>query len=169
VTFTVAPAQDVAIEIDRVLSFQQLLDLIEYDRFPAEAVEAGLDYIVLLTQQNSKASERALQADPSMPEDVSLIVPVPGAGQFFKYSADGKSIETADIEQDLSVVPNATDQEITDGTETGSRIVSPAQIKLGVESHETAPITSVFNVAWVQVVDTLPGTPDPNTMYLVRQ
>ena len=170
VTYATAPALDVVITIERLLDYKQFLDLIEYDRFPAESVEAEFDYVVLLTQQNQAALDRALQAPTTMPEDVDLTIPVPGAGEFFKYTDDGKAIETAKL-SDLgdTIIASATDQEITDGTETEDRLMSPAQIKLGVETHETAPITSVFNVAWVQVVDVLPGTPDANTLYLVRQ
>ena len=169
VTFITAPAAGSEILVERILKFQQLLDLIEYDRFPAESVESALDYIVMLTQQNDDAIGRALKADPDMPTDVDLVVPVPGAGQFFKYSDDGKGIETADInELGTQIVPTMTDAEITNGTGTQTRLISASQVKLGVQTHETVPITSVFDVAWVSVVDTLPATPNPNTMYLVR-
>ena len=170
VTFATAPANQVVIAIERVLEYQQLLDLIEYDDFPAESVESQLDYIVLLTQQNAAALGRSLNAAPGVPEDVDLTVPAPGADEFFKYASDGKSIETANIfNLGENIIPAASDGEITAGTETDPRLVSPAQVKLGVETHETADITSIFNVSWVEVVDVLPGTPDANKMYLARQ
>ena len=170
VTFGVAPPDGVVVVIERALPLNQLLDLIEYDRFPAESVESGFDYLMLCIQQNFDALQRSFVAAPDMPADVDLTVPAPGAGEFLKYTGDGKALETADIKSiDQSLVSTATDQEITEGSETTERLISPAQVKLGVQSHETAPIDSVFNVQWVSVVDVLPSDLDPNTMYLVRE
>ena len=170
VTFNTAPASGIVVVFERVLELYQLLDLIEYDRFPAESMEAGLDYLMLCIQQNFDALQRSFIADVDMPADVSLVIPAPGAGEFLKYTDDGKALETAAISKiDPTLVSNATDLEITEGVETTERLISPAQVKLGVQSHETAPIDSVFDVQWVQVVDVLPSELDPNTMYLVRE
>ena len=174
VTFLVPPPAPTTgangiITIERLLSNQQLLDLIEFDRFPAESVEAALDYIVLLIQQNTTANSTAIGLPAGSPLE-TLDFPNPGAGEFVKYTDDGLELETADInELGTQIIPTATDGEIVAGVQPQPRLVSPYQTKLAVDTHQDPPITSVFNVAWVQVVDTLPGTPDASTMYLVRQ
>ena len=175
VTFTLPPPApssgvDGIITIERALDNQQLLDLIEFDRFPAESVEASLDYIVLLIQQNTTALQNVLRASGDVPPDVDLTVPAPGDGQFFKYTDDGKGIETADInELGTQIVPTMTDGEIVAGTGTQTRLINAAQTKLAVTTHETPPVSSVFDSGFHEVVDVLPGSPLPNVIYMVRQ
>lgn len=170
VTFDDPPASQTVVYLERVLPFQQLLDLIAFDRFPAESMEKALDYLCLLTQQNLRVTDNLIQASPDIPEDVDLTLPPPGDGEFFKYTDDGKAIETADITKiDKELIAIATDQEIIDGTQTEERLISPAQVKLGVETHETPAIENVDLVGWVEVVDELPLVPDPTKMYFVRE
>ena len=170
VTFDDPPVNQAVIYMERVLPYQQLLDLIAFDRFPAESMEKALDYLCLLTQQNEREAGNIIQADPSIPDDVDMTMPPPGDGEFFKYTDDGKAIETADITKiDKEVIAIATDQEMIDGLQTEERLISPAQVKLGVESHETPPIENVDLVGWVEVVDELPQVPDPTKMYFVRE
>jgi len=160
VTFVLPPDDQLIIAIDRVLPNQQLLDLIEYDRFPAESVESALDWIVLLVQQNSQNAANALTASPSMPADVDLTVPIPGNGEYWRWADDGLSIVTTDITLlEGQIIPNATDTEITNGVEATVRLISPAQVKLGVETHETP----------METVDALPGTPTAGVYYFVKQ
>jgi hypothetical protein len=170
VTFDTAPANASIIAIERILEMQQVLDLIAYDRFPAESVEEALDRLTYLIQQNDAAMERALQVGQDAPDTTDFTFPNPGDGEFIRFTSDGTALETADItELSPTVVPTATNAEITTGTETATRLVSPAQIKLSVETHETADITDINNVQWVEVVTALPGTPDANTLYLVKE
>jgi hypothetical protein len=173
VVFVVPPpaptaSSDGIVTIERVLSNTQLLDLIEYDRFPAESVEAALDYIVLLVQQNTRATDRSIRAGVGNTADLTF--PNPGAGQFIKYTDDGLALETADI-NDLgdTIVSEATDQEIIDGIQTQKRLISPAQVKLGTDTHQDPPVTSVFDSQFHEVVDVLPPTPEASKIYLVRQ
>lgn len=170
VTFDTAPANGVIITLNRELPFQQLLDLIEYDKFPAESVESALDWIVYLIQQVQTGSADYMPIPPGLGEAVDLTFPPPGAGEYVKYNEAGDALETADIRKlDFDTIDTATDQEIIDGTQTTERLISPAQVKLGVESHETAEITDVQSVAWVEIVDVMPGTPDPTKVYFVRE
>jgi len=53
VTFLVAPSDGDVITLQRQVSNTQPLDLTAYDKFPAETVEAGMDRLLLLIQQNS--------------------------------------------------------------------------------------------------------------------
>lgn len=156
------------ITIERVLDNQQLLDLIEYDRFPAESVESALDYIVLLVQQNTTALNRALSTAIGSPVE-GLLFPPAGADEFVKYASDGLTLETADInELGTQLIPTMTDSEIIAGIGTQTRLISAAQTKLAVTTHETGPVTSVFDSQFHDVVAVLPATPDPNKIYLVR-
>lgn len=169
VTFMTAPALDSIITLRREVTPTQEVDLIPYDRFPAQAVEEALDRVVMLVQQNADLIARALVAgDGFTAGTFSFDLPALAAGEFWKYASDGESIETAKI-QDISpsIVASATDAEITAGTETEDRLVSPKQLKDAVTQHETAPISDINNVQWVSVVASLPGTPDANTLYLV--
>lgn len=170
VTFLVAPPANSQVDLERVLEYQQLLDLIPYDKFPAESVESALDYLCMLTQQNAFANARALTAAASIPDTVDLTIQPPGAGMFWKWTDDGLAIEYADItELGEQIIASATDQEIIDGTETDIRLVSPANIKLGVDTHQDPPLTAVQDVDYIEIVDVLPGTPDITKLYLVRE
>jgi hypothetical protein len=170
VTFSVPPPDQSIVTLVRILDLKQLLDLLEYDRFPAESVEAALDYIMLCIQQVNSSVGDGITADPSIPEDVDTTFPPPGAGEFIKYTDDGKALETANI-NDLgdTIVSEATDQEIIDGVQTQKRLISPAQVKLGTDTHQDPPVTSVFDSQFHEVVDVLPPTPEASKIYLVRQ
>ena len=170
VVFDTAPADQVEVKLLRSVPYTQLVDYRPHDPFPAETHEAALDRIVMMIQQVLDETNSSVKIPVESPDGFELIFPLPGAGEFIKYTSDGTKLETADIYNlGENIVPSATDNEITEGTVTDERLVSPAQVKLGVETHETAPITSVFDVQWVQVVDVLPADLDPNTMYLVRE
>lgn len=169
VIFVLPPVANTVVSIERMLSNQQLLDLIAFDRFPAESVEAGMDYIVLLIQQNTDALNRTISASAGILDDVDITIPAPGNGEFWRWADDGKSIVTTNITNIAGqIVPVATDAEITTGIETQTRLLSPFQAKLAVQAHETAPIADIANVQWVQVVDVLPASPAPSTLYLVK-
>ncbi len=107
---------------------------------------------------------------PDTPLDVSSVVPKPVPGFSWRWDSLGTGIEYYNV-NDLgaTIVPVATDAEITNGIETQTRLVSPFQTKLAVTTHETPPIMDIYNVQWVEVLAALPGTPDPNTLYLIKQ
>jgi hypothetical protein len=168
VTFTVAPADGAMIVMERILTYQQLLDLIPYDKFPAESVEGGMDYLCMLIQQNESAISRSITLPVG--SDADLTFPSPGAGEFIKYTNDGEALETSDLTNlGVTVIPSMTNQEVIDGTSTADRLVSAADLKLSVETHQSAAPSSVFDVDYIEVVDTLPGTPVGTTLYLVRE
>jgi hypothetical protein len=168
VTFTVAPADGAMIVMERILTYQQLLDLIPYDKFPAESVEGGMDYLCMLIQQNESAITRSITLPVG--SDADLTFPPPGAGEFIKYTNDGEALETSDLTNlGVTVIPSMTNQEVIDGTSTADRLVSAADLKLSVETHQSAAPSSVFDVDYIEVVDTLPGTPVGTTLYLVRE
>ena len=168
VTFTTAPVQDAIIVMERILTYQQLLDLIPYDKFPAESVEGGMDYLCMLIQQNESAIQRSITLPVG--SDADLTFPPPGAGEFVKYTNDGSALETSDLTNlGVQVIPSMTDAEVIDGTGTANRLVSASDLTLAVQTHESGAETSVFDVAYISVVDVLPGTPVATLLYLVRE
>ena len=62
-----APAVDTTVTLQRQIANTQILDLTAYDKFPAETIEASLDRLVLLIQQN--ASNITSQLDGTLPGD----------------------------------------------------------------------------------------------------
>ena len=80
VTFVVAPIQDAVITIYRLLPNHQLLDLIEFDRFPAESMESAMDYLMYCIQQNTTEISKAARFSDLIPEGFDFILPLPGAG-----------------------------------------------------------------------------------------
>lgn len=160
IDFVAAPALDALITIYRSMDLVQELNLIEYDRFPAESVEAALDRLVCILQDQGMVLSRSPQQSI---EDYEENLEFPKvAGEFIKWNSAGDALETSSI-SDLgeSVVASATDLEITTGTETADRLVSPAQVKLGVETHQHN-ITVLTAAEYAAL-----GTKDPDTFYFV--
>ncbi len=170
ITFTLAPALNVEILILRDVPLTQLTDLLPYDAFPAETVEGTLDRIVFMIQKVTGLVFGAFTKSVDTPENVSTVVPKPVAGYFWTWNALGQNIEYVDVNNlGTNIITTATDTEITIGIETQTRLVSPFQTKLAVTTHETPPIMDINNVQWVEVLAALPGTPAPNTLYLIKQ
>ena len=153
VTFNTAPADQATIRIARDIPFTQLVDYRPHDPFPAETHEAALDRIVMMIQQLGGYSEEVIRSTIE-----GLYAPAYVAGEYWRWSTTAQEIVTG--VPVANTLDTATDQEIIDGTDTVAKAISPAQVKLGVETH--TPYT-IENVA------TLPGTPDPNTIYLVDE
>ena len=168
VTFTTAPADGSLVLMERILTYKQLLDLIPYDKFHAESVEGGMDYLCMLIQQNESAISRSITLPVG--SDADLTFPPPGAGEFIKYTNDGEALETSDLTNlGVTVIPSMTDAEVIDGTGTADRLVSAADLKLSVDTHQSAAPSDVFAVDYIVVADVLPGTPDATKLYLIRE
>ena len=58
------PADQSIILINRAVPITQLIDYVDYDRFPAEVHEAGLDKGIIISQQQQEQLDRALLGEP---------------------------------------------------------------------------------------------------------
>lgn len=86
VTMVVAPAFGFELEIKRVLPLTQLLDMVAFDMFPADAVEQELDKLTMIAQQLDQRLG-ALEAGGGVSPISALNIAGPGVGIFATQSA----------------------------------------------------------------------------------
>lgn len=82
------------ITITRQLPLQQLLNLINGGAYFAEDIETALDDLVCMLQQQEENISRALVLPVSTSSTLSTSLPSPVPLHCFRWSADGKKLET---------------------------------------------------------------------------
>ena len=96
IVLATAPNEGEQVVILRKVPYTQTTDYVEGSRFPAESHERALDKLTMIVQQQDEQLGRALKLPVnSLLEDVDF--PAPGAGSFFRWSADGTRLEAATI------------------------------------------------------------------------
>jgi hypothetical protein len=124
VTFTAAPASGVAVELRREIPLEQTLVLRDGERFPAKAVERGLDRAVLLSQQ---VDRRVAEAEAT-------------------HTADKAAQATRDGGQDAAwSAADAADRAAQDARDDGQDATWTASIAaLNGTSHAATDLSSVL-------------------------
>lgn len=108
VVFAIAPTVGNTIIIYRELPLTQLIDYQEGDPFPAETHEAGLDRLVMISQQFASSVERFLKL-PDTSTLVGIEIPV-GANKGIRWNAAGNNFELFSIDaQSTSVITTEGD------------------------------------------------------------
>jgi hypothetical protein len=158
VVFTTPPADEALVVIERSIPFTQLLDLVDYDRFPAESLEAALDRLVLMAQQLATTGGRTVTQNAAS-DLAELELPIPEAGKLVRWNATEDGLENAEVVDLAGAVAAASDGEVTAGTEATTRLFTPAQLVLAVDTHQHQ----------IVVDSVLPGTPDPDTFYFITE
>lgn len=102
VTLITAPASGETLKIERNLPRTQLTTFPEQDPLPSANVEAGLDRVVMETQESRVQVDRALRNPPTDPESLSTLLPTVELrkSQFAGYDADGAPIALAGVTPD---------------------------------------------------------------------
>ena len=154
VQFLVAPADQTAIRLLRNVPYTQLVDYQPYGPFPARSHEGALDRCVMMIQQL-----RDLVVNVVSSPYPGLSLPTWVDGEYFRWGGTAQDPSIVTGTPVAQTVNSATDPEAVDGGNTTDYVYSPAQLKLAVEAHQH----KIENVA------TLPGTPDPNTIYFVDE
>ena len=159
VVFNTAPGVDVNVRLIREMEYHQIIDYSEYDAFPAESHEMGLDRIVMLLQQIG--FNLGLVITTSGEE--GIVFPPHDPDQYIRWNSDGNNPQLTTGTPVAVTRNDSSDAEAIDGNNQTHLVFNPEQLKLAVEAH-------VHNLATnppIVTVASLPGTPDPNTVYLV--
>ena len=152
VTMASAPASGSTLLIKRDVELTQEADYTKYDSFPAEAHELALDRIVMMVQQVNDLLNYVVSGDY---EGVEM--PTFEDGKYWRWEEDLLGNKTIVADTPVATTAGAaTDLEVTTGTGTDPKVYTPAQLKLGVETHQHKIVHAT----------SLPGTPDANTIYL---
>ena len=116
VTFTLPPASNIAVTVQREVPLTQLVDYQPYDPFPAETHEKALDKLTMEIQQVNEEVERALQAPIGADPSVSLILPPPSSGKALAWKIDESGLENVPAASSLLGSSVSTEEHIaTDG------------------------------------------------------
>lgn len=89
VTFAVPPTNGVMVTLIRLVPLTQEIDYVEYDPFPAEVAEAGLDLSVMRAQQQSEQSVRSPIFTLADVPAGGVTLQSPEAFKAIGYDADG--------------------------------------------------------------------------------
>lgn len=98
------PPDQSAITIARVIPLTQLLDLTEYDRFPAESIEDALDRLTIMAQQQQETLDRTLQYSITVPSQDPFYVQfgeaAERAGKLWAFDNTGNLVILIDPAED---------------------------------------------------------------------
>ncbi len=121
VTFTAAPAANVAVAIVRATPHTQGTHIVANDPFPASVVETALDRATVLTQQVKELATRAWRfAVGSAFASVGYIVDEPKAGAYARVKSDCSGIEFVSLTSTGTYADPVTSQgDLVQGGNTG--------------------------------------------------
>lgn len=127
VTMLTAPATGDKLVILRELDLDQGTDFVENDALPVEEVEKGLDRAVMMVQQVQEQLNRTAKLPTGYTGAAVPTIPIPGAGKYLRWRADGLALEAADVEVVSGVVASAYMQTVLPAVDAGA-----ARVALGI-------------------------------------
>ena len=111
VTCAVAPGATDEIHIIRLMDLKQFLELQADGAIPSSALEQTLDRIVMMMQQVSGKTDRAVMLTLTTAlDEIYLPDPETNAGKYLKFKADGTGMEAAEFQSAGSVQVSALGQ-----------------------------------------------------------
>ena len=155
VVFTVAPAAG-ELTLLRSVPIKQLIDYNEYDPFPAETHETGLDLGTMVDQQQQEEIDRSVKAPVFDPESVDYTLPSYDAGKAIMWTeSDPKGITNSDDQVNGIVTAAQAAQAAAEAAQTAAEAA-----QTGAETAETNAETAETNAeAWAEAAagSTPPG------------
>jgi hypothetical protein len=151
VTANTAPANTVTWTIFNDPAATQLLDLVENDPLPAEALEAALDRLTMLVQRVKKVVQRSLhQPDGDTTDIRTLPSAVERASKFLAFDADGNAV-ASDAPEGGNVVSTFMAGMLDDVDATAARTTIDAEKKFA--SMSDSELTGILT----QLADVMPS------------
>lgn len=139
ITLVVGAAEDDTITIERDVPIERVTDFQTSGDYRATEINAQLDTLTRINQDQQRDLGRSFISSPSTPDDVTTEVPIPVADNLLGWSGDAKSL----VNRTLASIP-ALDVPvpIADGG-TGSTTAPAARTALGLGTISTQDSDSV--------------------------